>query len=423
MEIGFWIKNKNHKFRPGFALIAIILILGVLLLVGATFFTLVTLERRISLSQGSAFETYYLAEAGINEVIYKLRNDSDWRQEFEDGSISRTLTRDSGLASGGSYEVQIEATDPGRADIISVGRLTLTSATTAQRIVKTKVVRAVNPNPLAGMATYTDVDTNVNLSVVNITGGSMFANDDLDLFAWSGANIDGKALAADEIHLYVGSDLNATEGCGAVNCPVAGCSPCVAAPDHMAMPMLDFDSDDPNSYKSRAGAVYTEEEFRTLLNNNHPLVLNSDVNYVEGDVRLKRGDSLVLNGILVADGNIIYGDTGGARFKPIHLEVNNTPGKGSGFIAKGSVEILGRPFSGDVNIEGVLYAMDRVRIQNLSFTGEVNITGSIIGREVDFLNFWNDMNITYNDEILNKSLFGPPTDSPVVTIEHWEEEY
>ncbi|MDD5626795.1 MAG: hypothetical protein PHW01_02160 [Patescibacteria group bacterium] len=419
MEIGFYRKNQ---YRSGFALITIILILGVLLLVGATFFTLVTLERRISLSQGSAFETYYLAEAGINEAVYKLRNDSDWRQEFEDGNISRTLTRDSGLASGGAYEVQIEATDPGRADIISIGKLTLTGAT-AQRIVKTKVVRAVNPSPLAGMATYSDVDTNINMSVVNITGGDMFANDDLDLFAWSGANIDGQALTADEIHLYSWSNLNATEGCGAVNCPVVGCSPCAAPPDHVAMPMLDFDSDDPNSYKSRAGAVYTEDEFRTLLDNNNPLVLNSDVNYVEGDVRLKRGDSLVLNGILVADGNIIYGDTGGARSEPIHLEVNNTPGKGSGFIAKGSVEILGRPFSGDVNIEGVLYAMDGVRIQNLSFTGEVNITGSIIGREVDFLNFWSDMNITYNDEILNKSLFGPPTDSPVVTIEHWEEEY
>ncbi len=422
MKIRFDHTNKNQKSHPGFALITVILILGVLLLVGATFFTLVILEKRISLSQGSAFETYYLAESGINEVIYKLRNDSDWRQEFEDGNISRTLTRDGELVSGGSYEVQIEATDPGRANIISIGKLTQNNST-AQRIVKTKAVRAVNPNPLAGMATYSDVDTNVNLSIVNVTGGNMFANDDLDLFAWSEAHIDGKALAADEIHLYAWSNLDASDGCEAVNCPVTGCSPCTGAPDHVTMPMLDFDSSDPNSYKSRAGAIYTEDEFRTLLNNNHPLVLNSDVNYVEGDVRLKRGDSLVLNGLLVADGSIIYGDTGGPILKPIYIEVNNTPGKGSGLIAKGSVEILARPFSNDVNIEGVLYAMNRVRIQNLSFAGEVNITGSLIGREVDFMDLWGNINLTYNDEILNKSLFGPPTDSPVVTIEHWEEEY
>jgi len=109
--------------------------------------------------------------------------------------------------------------------------------------------------------------------------------------------------------------------------------------------------------------------------------------------------------------------------RPIHLEINHIAGKGSGLIAKGSVEILARPFSGDINLEGVLYAVDRVRIQNLSFNGDLNLTGAIIGREIDFLNFWGNSNLTYDDEILNKTLFGPPADSPVVTIEHWEEEY
>jgi len=413
---------QNQKTNPGFALIAIILILGVLLLAGMAFFTLTSLERQISLSQESAFETYYLAEAGINEVIYKLRNDSDWREEFEQGTVDRSLSRESVLASDSSYEANIVATEPGKADIVATGKLSRQN-TIAQRVVKTKAVRAVNPSPLAGVATYSDVDTNVDLSFVNVIGGNMFANDDLDLFAWSRADIDGAAQAATQIHLYAWSDLNPTEGCRANNCPVSGCSPCNSAPDHISLPMLDFDSSDPNSYKSRAGAIYTEAQFKTLLNNNNPLVLNSDVTYVTGDVRIKRGHSLILNGILAADGSIIYGDTGGSLLRPIHLEINHIAGKGSGLIAKGSVEILARPFSGDINLKAVLYAVDRVRIQNLSFNGDFNLEGAMIGREIDFLNFWGNSNITYNDEILNKTLFGPPTDSPVVTIEHWEEEY
>lgn len=407
--------------KKAFALISVVLILGVFLLIGTAFFTLISFERKIASSQESTFETYYLAEAGIAEVIYKLRNDAVWRDEFEDGTINRTLSREGGLVEGGSYEVSIDSTQTGEAEIIALGKWDI-AGTTAQRVVKIKVIRATNPNPLAQMATYSDEDTNVNLSFVTVESGNMFANDDLDLFAWSRADITGKAMAADEIHLYAGSDLNASEGCWAVNCP-SGCSSCHPAPDHVDMPMLDFDSADENSYKSRATAIYSEAEFKDLLNNNNPLVLDNEVTYVEGDVRIKKGHSLILNGLLVADGSIIFGGWSFAPGQNAHIEINNIPGKGSGLIAKGAVEFLARPWNDDINIAGVLYALDRVRIKNLSFSGNFSLTGAMIGREIEFFDFWGDINITYNDDILVDSLFGPPADAPVVMIEHWEEEY
>ncbi len=404
--------------NKGFALISVILILGVLLLIGTAFFTLVSFENKISLSQESTFGTYYLAEAGINEVIYKLRNDSVWQDEFEDGTIDRGFTRTDDLVESGSYQVRIVSTDPGEADIVSIGRLDL-HGSIAQRVVKTKVIKAVNPNPLADMTTYTDEDTNINLSFVTVETGSIFANDDLNLFAWSRADIlNGQAMAADQINLRGTSTLNASGGCFATNCP-SDCSSCNPAPDHVAMPMLDFDSDDENSYKSKAGAVYTEAEFKDLLDNNNPLVLDRDVTYVEGDVRIKRGHSLILSGILVADGNITFGEWAGSS----HIEINHTPGKGSGLISKNSIEFMMQPWADDINIEGVLYAMDRVRIRDIAFIGNFSLTGAIVARELTFFDLWGNSTLNYDDDTLVKTLFGPPADAPVVTIEHWEEEY
>lgn len=410
------------KTSLGFSLLAVILILGILLLGGLAFFTLVRSENRIALSQKTTFETYYLAEAGINEVIYKLRNDADWRGEFEEGTIERTLERVDALQEGGSYEVVITGVAPGEAEIISIGKLDLYGAT-AQRVVKTRVIRATNPNPLAGMTTYSNIDTNIDLSFVEVQTGNMFANDDLDLFAWSRADIlAGKAMAATEIHLYLGSDINPAEGCWATNCP-GGCPSCNPAPEHVDMPMLDFDSDDENSYKSRADAVYTESEFRNLLKDNDTVILDNDVTYVEGDVRLKKGQHLIVNGILVADGNIVVGEW---QLKPgqnVTLEVNHTPGQGSGLLSKGTIEFKARPWTDDLNIEGVLYALNRVTIQNLSFAGAFNLTGAIIAREIDFLDFWGNITLNYDEDTVVKSLFGPPADAPVVMIEHWEEQY
>jgi len=407
----------------GFALIAVILILGVLLLIGIAFFTLVSFENKISLSQESTFETYYLAESGINEVIYKLRSDATWRSEFEDGSIDRTLNRDGGLVDEGSYEVIITGVDPGEADIVSIGKFSV-HGSIIQRVVKTRVIRAVNPNPLADMTVYTDVDTNINLSFVTVNTGNIFANDDLELYAWSMIDVvNGRAMAADRINMRGTSTLNASDGCWAANCP-GDCSSCNPAPDHVDMPMLDFDSDDPNSYKSKAGAIYTEAEFNDLLDNNIPLVLNSDVTYVEGDVRIQRGHSLIVNGLLVADGNIVFGAwAGGPGVESTHLEVNHTPGQGSGLISKNSIDLMMRPWSDDVNIEGVFYAMDRIQVMDMAFAGDFYLIGAMIAREITFFDLWGDTTLDYDDDTVVKSLFGPPADAPVVTIEHWEEEY
>jgi len=417
-------ENQDQNLPHGFALISVVLILGVLLLIGTAFFTLVSFERKIALSQEPTFETYYLAEAGINEVIYKLRNDPTWRQELEDGTLDRTLTRDGGLVNSGSYDVSIISTAIGEAEVISTGKLEIYGAT-SQRVVKTKVIRATNPNPLADMAGFSDGDINLYSSQVTVSNGHFFSNDDIELSAWSVLNINnGKAMAVDQIDLATQADLDASDGCEAGSCPSpSDCSPCNPAPAPVDIPMLDFDSADANSYKSKANAIYTEIEFAELLDNNYPLVLDDDVTYVEGDIYINRDHRLILSGILVADGNIIIGKGGGPQLDDACIEINHIVGKGSGLLSKGSIELLALPWTGGVNLGGVLYAMDSIVIKNLGFGAEFNIVGSLIARQIDLFNFWGNIDLSYDDDTLNKSLFGPPADAPVVAIEHWEEEY
>lgn len=383
-------KKIGNNPLNGFALISVILLLGVLILMSSAFFSLMKFESKISSSQVSTLQTYYSAEAGINEMIFKLRNDSDWNDEFLNGTIDRQLSQTNIITENGSYEVTILGTAEGEAGVVSTGKHQ-SRGTTAQRIVKTQIIQATNPVPLEDAATYSNIDTNINLSYVTLGNGNMFSNDDIDLFAWSRADINnGNAMAVNEIHFYFGSELNASGGCWSSNCP-SECAVCNPEPDSISMPMLDFDSEDENSYKSVATAIYTEKEFLDLLKNskhNDPLILNDDVTYVEGDVRVKKGQKLIVNGILVADGNIVVGEWKGGGNWETGIEVNHEVGRGSGLISKGSIEYRARPWIGDTRIDGILYASDRVTIRHLGSTGEgFEITGAIIAREIDFLDF------------------------------------
>ncbi len=64
--------------------------------------------------------------------------------------------------------------------------------------------------------------------------------------------------------------------------------------------------------------------------------------------------------------------------------------------------------------------MDDLRLTSLP--QEFNVVGGFIGRRFFCTSLWNTMNITYDEEIITTGL-GQPTFSPVVQIEHWEEQY
>ena len=74
----------------------------------------------------------------------------------------------------------------------------------------------------------------------------------------------------------------------------------------------------------------------------------------------------------------------------------------------------------EINIDGLIYAIDNIRADWLS--PDINLNGGIVTRDFNVDNFFNEVSITYDEEVLTRSL-GIAADSPVINVEHWEEEY
>ena len=88
----FKMKIKRVKISKGSILIITLLILGVMLFLSSYFITFSLTGSRMSHSHQVATKAYYLAEAGINQAIWKLKNDDIWSTCFvtssEDHSCS-----------------------------------------------------------------------------------------------------------------------------------------------------------------------------------------------------------------------------------------------------------------------------------------------------------------------------------------------
>ena len=70
-------KNKqpiNANQQRGFVLILSVLILTTLLMVGSYLIASSTSENKIAQAQALATKNYYLAESGVNEMIWKIQN-------------------------------------------------------------------------------------------------------------------------------------------------------------------------------------------------------------------------------------------------------------------------------------------------------------------------------------------------------------
>jgi hypothetical protein len=110
--------KRQTKPQNSFVVILALLTLTFLLLTGAYFSISVLTEMKISDSYIKASQAYYLAEAGVNEAIWKLRNDDTttdgdqaWKTQFvtQPGceNFTDSFTRQNALYPNSSYNVTI----------------------------------------------------------------------------------------------------------------------------------------------------------------------------------------------------------------------------------------------------------------------------------------------------------------------------
>lgn len=405
--------------QPGFALVTTLLIMSLLVLLVLYLASFTLSEFRIANSHAIALQTYYLAESGVAEAIWLIKNDPNWSDDFEtDANWSITTTRESALYPNGSYEIEINNSGLARGEIIVTGMIDI-GPVTAQRVVKTTVYKATGGSVVEDNVEYSDGNIDMSGTVLNIYGGSAYSNNNIITNFWSVINVDNEVRALGNVLSNWTSTINAT-AIRAQNYPPLPTST-------IAMPSVSFDAPgDSESYKSRADHIYTQKQFRDLMWANSNLTLNDEITYVTGDIEIYGPQTLTINGVLVSDGNIIVGKSTnnccwGSRCTPTSATVSvnqpttTTP---AGLIAKGRIDF--ESCLGDFDSVGLVYGNDKINV--LSLPNAIDVEGGLISRKLTMTSLWQGVNITLNNDVLIAGL-GEAIFSPVVNVDHWEEQY
>jgi len=408
-------KKKRKQKNKGVVLLGALLIMSLILFLSIYFLNLSVSENKISESQTLGMKTYYLAEAGINHMVWKLKNDAAYRDNFKTNPTwtqSFTVNNPFGAGSG-SYTVSITNTAVGDGNIESTGTINI-NGNTGQRVIKTKVFKAIGESPVGNNGAYADGNIDISYSKVNFNNGDAHSN--LNFIVNGNGTIVNAAQDIDVVNNYNQNDSVTVNVAGAIH---SKDYPPAAA--YVDMPAIDFDSASPNSYKSRATAIYTENQFENLLKNNQNLTLDGII-YVTGEVEIKGARNITINGVLVADEEIEVGDSNCWRGKcgKNNITVNHTAGQPSGLISKEKVEF--ESYTGNINISGIVYSTDKLDINGLSSSNTFTVNGGLVGRKLTITSGWGQVTVNL-DNAINVDALGEADSSPIITVEHWEEEY
>lgn len=476
-------KDKYNKFefstfngQKGSVLLIAFVSMGILLILGLYFLDFTLVESKIAKSRVISDEAFYLAEAGINEGIWKIKH-GDWATCFVTTTAScpdcnttwtASFVNDQ-LVSNATITVTLIRPECGRGELIATSTLYFGGKRT-QRVVKTKVFKA-----LGSLTENSSIFGNGNLiftnSKLNAYNGNIYSSGNINISSGSIVNIfdnyltpeqEGQALANGNIN----GSLTSSSTCASNICQ----GPCESCPaPKYNFPAVNFDEGE-NSYKARAqnaqennqcsvigknsvgevvvtsnNCIFSETEFLDLLRaigGGGTVILNFLANglatstyYVNGKIDLKGNRKLIVNGILVASESITIGDVknwaGGDG--PSHLEIHD-PGTGipSGLLTKGNIKFGQYSAQNDIRIEGLIYSLGNIDFSNLpnyryEIYGGVLAAGNIRFTQVD----QQPVNLYLENDIIREGIWGgpepppgvTPTFSPVVTIEYWEESY
>ena len=394
-------KNK------GFVLPIVLFVISMLVLVGFYLVEGITTEYRISASANAGSKCFFIAEGGANEAIFKIKNDSDTRDKFITSTDGETIfSRSEGLNDNSSYEVKIKNSAPGVATIVSTGYYQYGPGKKAKRSIKMNIAKATLPPPYnsdaslftAGGQASSNEDIDFWAATVNLHDSSLASNRNINLKFGANVQVDKDVRTVNQINFWHNSTL--TQG----GLRLTGVAP-------TPMPMIDFNSDDPHSYKNLAIAqnqFYTQQEFKNLQSGN--LTLNGYV-YVEGQIDIISGQTLTMNGVLVAEGSINIGNQNSLGL----LTVNRVGSSPAGILTMSNVNI--NRF-GKLSDHGLIYAGNKV---DISAGDPITINGGVLSRNI-FINS-RQVDVYLDLDLINTTLEPSTSDTPVIILNHWEEEY
>jgi hypothetical protein len=410
--------KKIKPVKNGFALIASILIMLAVLSLGIYATSFVLIDLKIAESQAISVKTYYLAESGMAEAIWRIKNDPQWKSAFETNpNWSVSLQKDFVIYDNGSYTINIANSEKATAEITVTATLKEENIQ-AQRTIKASIFKALGESPIGENVGYSDGNIDTSGVILNIFGGGFFSNNNIVINNESTFTADKAISAVGNINDHNKSTFNVPEK-RAKNYP--------PAPSPLPMPPVSFDDpNDPSSYKNLADQIYTKKQFEDLLWDWRGQILTlNGIHYVTGDITIYGTNDLVINGALISDNDIVLGKNsnnccwGSNCSKMGSITVNKiataTP---SGIISKRKIEL--ESCLNNLNVYGLIYATDKIDI--ISLPKKITITGGLISRKLTMTSLWKEVDLIYDREAIIYSL-GDPNYSPIVTIEHWEEKY
>ncbi|MCK5510771.1 hypothetical protein KAI65_04505 [Candidatus Parcubacteria bacterium] len=413
------IAQKIHKQQKGIAIILVILITASLMLLSLYLLNFSLTEKLIAKSQTLGNKAYYLAEAGINEMVWLIKNDSEYQTKFETESSWATTTSrvDPFGANTGSYSVTLTNTSPAHGEILSTGTISLSSGEGSQRAVKILVYKPMGQSGIASSSGYADGNIDISNSLVNFINGDAHSNLVFTINGSSVVNIDANLKAVGNYIEATTATVNLGGDFYAANMPNG---PATEIP----MPAVDFNSADPNSYKNRATIIYSASDFDDLMGINQVLTLTDPITYVTGNVDLKGDQTLIIDEALLIvekDFTIGFKEDGHSRTGPSNLIIQSASGTPAGILAGRHVDF--KQYTEIVDIYGVVYATDSMNLVGIdSYTTQFDVRGGLLARKLTISSCWHPIDITHDNEMLVNTL-SSASSSPTIIIEHWEEEY
>jgi Tfp pilus assembly protein PilX len=448
----------------GTVLIIAFLILGVLMLLGLYFLSFTMTESRIAKSQSAGNQAYYLAEAGINKAIWKLKNEDPWKSCFAttSGGLGCNCNNWQAsfvmhLTSNSTTTVGIKNSSCAQGVITATTTLMTQDKKISQRVVKTSVFKELAP-PTQGAAILTGgASQNIAIWGSNVrVYGNLFANNQLHLKSGTQLEVydspntpefDGKIMLTKDLKLQSGS-VSSTAICGDNICQTMDTCDCVAQADKFVTcnpsacnpkdinpPSVDFDSSATTSFKSRAQAaqnagkcrilcnnststcgtywnrcVLTSTEFQNVLNSvgtNGTTTLNNAITYVTNGGFDFKCSRLVVNGELLAEGGVTIGTSNsGCSGVNAQLNLNISPtASTSGLLARGGISFGQYSFRNPTTLTGVIYAYsDNNKLAIDSLPQSVTLIGAILGRKIDITNTTNWLTIVLDNDVISNSL-------------------
>jgi len=420
---------SRGKSKSGIALFSALIVMSLLSLLVIGFLNIIIGEIKINNNQSQAQKAHYLAEAGINWAIDKLKNDSNWNNALIAGNLPKGTTGqaslDNFLWDQGQVDISVNSIEPGKAWINTQAYFN-----NAVRIVKTKIYQPLPPEQDNGSETrdgsggssdpnpepiiYPTITANegIDISSAYLTlSGDMLSNEEITLRSYSHVYVNGIVKSAEKISIGDGCELTADEQI----------YPCQS----QYIPSFDF-----SSYKNNADQVLSSQEMADLLDSSSLIEL-SGIIYVTGDIHIKPGQNLTINGILLTDGSLRVGSHNSTQISS--LIVNSNVINPSGVAVKENISIYKKAI---FDIKGLVYCGEQV----YTYKNEIfNLTGGLLANTIIFFDQGIDVQINSDNDLVSLALNpsfssgggseGEDSDDDngnenlIFDIEHWEEEY